>query len=162
MAGKRGAGATPAVRELTRLGIAFTTHAYDHDPAAHSYGREAAEVLGVDPARVFKTLLARVDDAYAVAMVPVLASLDLKALARATGGRKAVMTQPADAERLTGYVVGGISPIGQRRRLTTVLDGSAETYESILVSGGRRGFDLELAPDALVSVTGATTASISR
>lgn len=161
MAGKRGGG-TPATTELTRRGVAFATHTYRHDPAAESYGREAAEALGVDPARVFKTLLADVDGEHVVAMVPVLATLDLKALARAIGGRKAVMTDPAVAERVTGYVVGGISPVGQRRGHRTVLDESATAYDSVLVSGGRRGLDIELAPDALTAATDATTAPIAR
>lgn len=159
---RRKGGGTPALTELTRRGIGFVTHTYEHDPAAESYGREAAEALGVDPARVYKTLLATVDDRQVVAMVPVLATLDLKALARAIGGRRATMTPPEQAERVTGYVVGGISPIGQRRRHRTVLDESAPAYESVLVSGGKRGLDIELAPAALVAVTGATVAAIAR
>lgn len=159
---KKSQGSTPATTTLTGLGIDFSTHAYDHDPAAASYGREAAEVLGVDPARVFKTLLASTDGALVVGIVPVLSSLDLKALARASGGRKAAMADPAEAERATGYVVGGISPIGQRRRLPTLLDESAGAYDTILVSGGRRGFDIELAPDDLLAATAGTLAPIAR
>lgn len=159
---RRKGGGTPALTELSRRGVDFVTHTYRHDPAADSYGREAAEALGVDPARVFKTLLATVDGRQVVAMVPVLDTLDLKALARALDARKATMTPPDQAERVTGYVVGGISPVGQRRRHRAVLDESATGYETVLVSGGKRGLDIELAPDALVSVTGATLAAIRR
>jgi len=155
-------GSTPATTALARLGIDFESHAYDHDPAAGSYGREAADALGVDAERIFQTLLASVDGTLTVGIVPVLASLDLKALARATGGRKAVMADVADAERATGYVVGGISPLGQRRRLRTVVDASALVHDTVLVSGGRRGFDIELAPDDLVAATNASVAPIAR
>ncbi|UPK73338.1 Cys-tRNA(Pro) deacylase [Nocardioidaceae bacterium SCSIO 66511] len=159
---KAAAGSTPATTALTRAGIDFTAHSYEHDPAAESYGREAADRLGVDADRVFKTLLATVDESLVVGIVPVSRSLDPKALARGVGGRKAAMADPAHAERVTGYVVGGISPIGQRRALRTVLDATASAYETILVSGGRRGFDLELAPDDLVTATAATIAPIAR
>ncbi len=117
MARRTGAGGTPATVALERAGVAFTRHAYEHDPAAASYGLEAAEALGLDPAAVFKTLLADVDGALAVGIVPVTGQLDLKALAAALGGKRAAMADPAAAERTTGYVVGGISPIGQKRRL---------------------------------------------
>jgi Cys-tRNA(Pro)/Cys-tRNA(Cys) deacylase len=123
---------------------------------------EAAQALGLDPAQVFKTLLADVDGAVTVAVVPVDRSLDLKALAAAASGKRAVMAEPAAAERLTGYVVGGISPLGQRRRLPTVLDVSALEWNTVLVSAGRRGLDVELAPGDLVRLTGAVTAPISR
>lgn len=159
---KQQQGATPATTALTGSGIDFVTHAYHHDPATESYGREAADALGVDAARIFKTLLASVDGTLVVGIVPVLATLDLKSLARSAGGRKAVMADPADAERATGYVVGGISPIGQRRRLRTVLDTSATLHDTVLVSGGRRGFDIELSPDDLRTVTAATIADIAR
>ena len=155
-------GSTPATTALTDLGIDFVAHSYVHDPAAQSYGREAADALGVDPARVFKTLLASVDGTLIVGIVPVLASLDLKALARAVDGRKATMADPADAERATGYVVGGISPIGQQRPLRTILDESAHTYDTVLVSGGRRGFDIELAPGDLIAATNGSVAPIAR
>ncbi|UYM05340.1 Cys-tRNA(Pro) deacylase [Solicola gregarius] len=155
-------GSTPATTALARLDISFVTHAYDHDPAAESYGREAAEALGVDAERIFKTLLATLDGSLVVGIVPVLRSLDLKSLARAAGGRKAAMADPAGAERATGYVVGGISPIGQRRRLRTLLDESAAQHAAILVSGGRRGFDIELAPDDLLAATSGMLASIAR
>ena len=153
---------TPATLALTRAGVAFTLHPYDHDPAAPSYGLEAATVLGVAPARVFKTLLADVDGRLAVGIVPVDGSLDLKALAAAVGGKRAGMADPAMAERVTGYVVGGISPLGQRRTLPTVLDASALDHQTVLVSAGRRGLDVELAPADLVRLTGALTAPIAR
>ena len=160
MAGKR-AGGTPAVQALQRAGVAHTLHPYEHDPRAESYGLEAAEVLGVDPARVFKTLLADADGRLVVAVVPVSGRLDLKALARAVVARRATMADPAAAERATGYVVGGISPLGQRRRHPTVVDAPALAHDTVLVSAGRRGLDVELAPADLVSLTSATTAVIT-
>jgi Cys-tRNA(Pro)/Cys-tRNA(Cys) deacylase len=159
---KKSAGGTPATVALTRAGIAFTLHEYAHDPRATSYGSEAAEALGLDPDRVFKTLLAEVDGDLVVAVVPVAGWLDLKALARAFGGRKAVMADPKDAERSTGYVVGGIAPVGQKRPLPTVVDASASAYDVVYVSAGRRGLDLGIAPAVLVAVTGAITAEVSR
>jgi len=171
----RGAGGTPATVALSAAGIAFEVRAYEHDSlltdrslrrasdARHEgYGLEAAEALDVDPARVFKTLLASLDGSLVVGIVPVTGQLDLKALARALGGSKAVMAEVAAAERATGYVAGGISPVGQKRRHPTVLDASALEHDTILVSGGRRGFDLELAPADLVAITGAVTATIGR
>jgi Cys-tRNA(Pro)/Cys-tRNA(Cys) deacylase len=161
--GRKGrAGGTPATVALARAGISFTAHAYDHDPSAPSYGLEAAEVLGLDPHQVFKTLFVAVDGRLVVGIVPVSAQLDLKAVAAAAGGKKATMADPADAERATGYVVGGISPIGQKRAHPTVLDESAMGHDTVYVSGGRRGLDLGLSPADLVAVTGATTARISR
>ena len=160
---KKGAGGTPATVALTRAGIAFEVHPYEHDPRAESFGLEAAEALGVAPERVFKTLFATLDGgALVVGVVPVTGQLDLKALARAFGGSKAAMADPAAAERATGYVVGGISPVGQKRPHRTVVDESALTHPTIYVSGGRRGLDLELAPADLVAVTGAVTARIGR
>ena len=153
---------TPATVSLARAGIAFTAHTYEHDPRAAAYGLEAAEKLGLDPDRVFKTLLANVDGALAVGIVPVAQQLDLKALAQALGGKRAEMADPAVAERKTGYVVGGISPIGQKTTLATVLDESAIVCETIFVSGGRRGLDLELAPDDLLAVTRGRYAPIAR
>lgn len=153
---------TPATVALARAGIAFTVHAYEHDPRAAAYGLEAAEKLGLDPDRVFKTLLANVDGALAVGIVPVAMQLDLKALAQALDGKRAEMADPAVAERKTGYVVGGISPIGQKTALPTVLDESAILCETIYVSGGRRGLDLEVAPDDLISVTAGRYAPIAR
>jgi Cys-tRNA(Pro)/Cys-tRNA(Cys) deacylase len=149
------------VRALVAAGVPFTEHPYSHDPAHPSYGLEAAQALGLDPAAVFKTLLATVDGRLVVAVVPVTGSLDLKALAVAVGGKRASMADPAEAERATGYVVGGISPLGQRRRLPTVVDASALTREVVYVSGGRRGLDVGLAPDDLVRLTGATAAAVS-
>lgn len=154
--------ATPATVALARAGIAFSTHAYDHDPRAAAYGLEAAEKLGLDPARVFKTLLANIDGELAVAIVPVAMQLDLKALAHALGGKRAEMADPALAARKTGYVVGGISPIGQKTELPTVLDESAILCETVFVSGGRRGLDLELAPDDLLAITTGRYAPIAR
>lgn len=162
MAKKKRAGGTPATVALTAADIDFTAHAYEHDPRAASYGLEAAEALGVPPERVFKTLLAQVDGRLAVAVVPVVGQLDLKALARALGGSKAVMADPAAAERATGYVVGGISPVGQKRPHPTVVDGSALDHPTVFVSGGRRGLDLELSPADLVRITEAVTDQIGR
>jgi Cys-tRNA(Pro)/Cys-tRNA(Cys) deacylase len=162
MAKRKTPGGTPATVALGAAGIAYEVRAYEHDPRAASYGLEAAEALGVEPARVFKTLLASLDGRLVVGIVPVSGQLDLKALARALGGSKAAMADVAAAERATGYVTGGISPIGQKRAHPTVLDASALEHDTILVSGGRRGFDLELAPHDLVAVTGAVTATIGR
>lgn len=161
MARTRGGG-TPATVALTRAGVPFTPRPYDHDPRAESYGAEAAAALGVSPERVLKTLMASVDGALVVAVVPVAGHLDLKALARALGGRSAAMADPAAAARATGYVLGGISPIGQRRPHPTVIDDAALGHATVLVSGGRRGFDIELSPADLVRVTGAVTAPIAR
>lgn len=162
MARKKPGAGTPATTALTAAGIEFTAHPYDHDPRAESYGLEAAAALGVATQRVFKTLMASVDGKLAVGIVPVDGSLDLKALAKALGASKASMAPVADAERATGYVAGGISPIGQKRRHPTVLDDSALQFTSIYVSGGKRGLDIELAPDALVAVTRGITATIRR
>jgi Cys-tRNA(Pro)/Cys-tRNA(Cys) deacylase len=162
VAKKSSPGGTPATVALTRAGVAFTTHSYEHDPTATSYGLEAAEVLGLPPEQVFKTLLADVDGVLVVAIVPVGGKLDLKALAAAVGGKKAVMADPHAAERSTGYVVGGISPLGQRKALRTVLDETALAHDTVYVSGGRRGFDLGLSPTDLVEQTNATTAALAR
>ena len=156
------AGGTPATVALVAAGISFVPHAYPHDPANSSFGLEAATMLGLDPERVFKTLLADVDGALVVAIVPVTGRLDLKALAASIGGRKAVMADPSLAERRTGYIVGGISPVGQKTRHRTVLDETAELFDTIYVSGGRRGFDIELAPADLLAVTDGATAAIAR
>ena len=159
---KQGSTGTPATVALTRAGVAFEARSYEHDPTAPSYGLEAAEALGVPPERVFKTLLVQGEAGLAVGIVPVDRQLDLKAVAAALGAKKVAMADPAAAERSTGYVVGGISPIGQKRALPTVLDASALAHATVLVSGGRRGLDLELAPADLVAVTRATTAPIAR
>lgn len=161
MARRRTVG-TPATVALERAGVAFTVHAYDHDPRSASYGLEAADALGLDPGAVFKTLLAEVDGELVVAVVPVSGQLDLKALASILGGKRAAMADPAVAERTTGYVVGGISPIGQRKRLRTVVDETATTEPAVYVSGGRRGVDLGLDPADLVRVLDAQVARIGR
>lgn len=159
---KQTSAGTPATVTLTKAGLPFTTHAYAHDPAAKSYGLEAAEALGLEPEQVFKTLLVEVDGKLAVGVVPVDKQLDLKAVAAALDGKKAVMADPAAAERTTGYVVGGISPIGQKRSLPTVVDATATAHATVYVSGGRRGLDIGLAPADLITVTSARTAPIAR
>jgi len=153
---------TAATALLTKRGIAHTVHAYAHDPRAESYGGEAAEALGVAPGRVFKTLVADVDGALAVGVVPVTAQLDLKALATAVGGKKAAMADVAAAQRATGYVAGGISPVGQRRRLPVVIDATALDFPTVFCSGGRRGLEIELAPADLVRAANAALAPIAR
>jgi Cys-tRNA(Pro)/Cys-tRNA(Cys) deacylase len=152
VAGRR----TPAITAAERAGIAFRVHEYEHDPRAASFGLEAVEKLGLDPACVFKTLVADVDGELTVAVVPVEAQLDLRTL-----GKRARMADTKAAERATGYVTGGISPLGQRRRLPTILDESALAFETIHVSAGRRGLELELAPSDLVALTGARTAAVA-
>jgi Cys-tRNA(Pro)/Cys-tRNA(Cys) deacylase len=162
VATKKPAG-TPALVALTAAGVPHTAHVYEHDPANDvGYGLEAAHVLGVPPEQVFKTLLTTVDGVLTVAVVPVTGKLDLKALAHAVGGKKAAMAERAAAERATGYVVGGISPLGQKTAHPTVLDETAWLFDTVLVSGGRRGLDVELAPGDLVRLTGATVADIAR
>lgn len=160
-AGRESAG-TPALRALLAAGVAHTVREYAHDPSVTSYGLEAAEALGVDPDRVYKTLMVRVDSGLAVGIVPVTRSLDLKAIALALGAKKATMADPAQAQRSSGYVLGGISPLGQKRPVPTVLDESAIGHETILVSGGRRGLDVELAPQDLCRLVQAGTAAIAR
>ena len=158
---KKSPAGTPALIALQRAGVPHTVHAYAHDPARQGYGQEAAEALGLDPATVFKTLLAEVDGAPVVAIVPVAGQLDLKALAATRGGKRARMMEVSAAERLTGYVVGGISPFGQRTALPTVLDASATGQSVVYVSGGRRGLDIGVAPEDLVRMTEAQLAPIS-
>ncbi|KAB7742981.1 Cys-tRNA(Pro) deacylase [Nostocoides sp. F2B08] len=153
---------TPATAALTRAGVAFRTHTYRHDQSVDSYGDEAAAATGVPAERIFKTLLVDTGHGLAVGVVPVSGSLDLKAVAAALGVKRVTMAEPAAAERSTGYVVGGISPVGQRRALPTVIDDSARAYTSVFVSGGRRGFEIELAPDDLARVTRARFAPIGR
>jgi Cys-tRNA(Pro)/Cys-tRNA(Cys) deacylase len=152
---------TPATVLLDRQRVAHNLHTYQHDPKHPSFGLEAAEALGLTPARVFKTLVAEVDGRLTVGVVPVTGQLDLKALAAAAGGKRARMAEVAAAERATGYVAGGISPLGQRRRLPTVLDSSAEGFETIFCSGGRRGLEIELSPADLTRLTGAVLAPIA-
>jgi len=156
MAGK----GTPATALLAKQGVAHTLHAYDHDPKHDSYGLEAVEALGLDPERVFKTLVAEVDGKLTVGVVPVTGQLDLKALAAAAGGKRAKMAEAAAAQRATGYVLGGISPLGQRSRLPVVIDSSAQGFDTVFCSAGRRGLEVELAPGDLVRLTSATVAPI--
>ncbi|MCW2698750.1 MAG: ybaK/ebsC protein [Blastococcus sp.] len=155
--------ATPAVRALDKAKVAHTLHPFDPEhSSAQGHGEAAAAALGADPRQVFKTLVTRVDGTLTVAVVPVSGSLDLKALAAAAGGRKAAMADPADAERATGYVLGGISPLGQKKALPTVIDDSALGFPTVLVSAGRRGLQVELPPAELVRLTRARTAPIGR
>jgi Cys-tRNA(Pro)/Cys-tRNA(Cys) deacylase len=155
--------ATPAVRALEKGKVVHHLHPYDPEhPSDQGHGEAAVAALGADPRQVFKTLVARVDGALTVAVVPVSGTLDLKALAAAVGGRKAVMADPADAERTTGYVLGGISPLGQKKALPTVVDESALGFATVMVSAGRRGLQVELAPADLVRLTRARTAAIGR
>ncbi|MGA8789290.1 MAG: Cys-tRNA(Pro) deacylase [Paenarthrobacter sp.] len=160
MAKKMASQGTPATAALAAAGVPFVLHPYAHDPAAASYGMEAAEVLGIEPERVFKTLVVEVEGRLAVAVVPVSGNLDLKSVAAALGAKKAAMADPQAAERRTGYVLGGISPLGQRQPSPTVLDESALGFDAILVSGGRRGLDIELAPADLIRLTKAAVAAI--
>lgn len=155
--------ATPATVALTAAGLWWRGHTYVHDTRSASYGLEAAAALGVDAASVFKTLIAELEGVgLVVGLVPVAMLLDLKALAQASGGKRAEMATPPVAERSSGYVVGGISPIGQRKRLQTYLDESAILFERIFVSGGRRGFDIEIAPVDLLAATEGQYAPIAR
>lgn len=160
--GKGLKGGTPAIVAAERAAIPFDVLEYDHDPNAASFGLEAAEALGLDPSCVYKTLLLLVDASrLIVALVPVAARVNLKALAAAAGGKRAAMADSAAAERATGYVVGGISPLGQRRVLPTIIDGSALHHDTIYVSAGRRGLELALAPADLLRLTKAITAAIA-
>jgi Cys-tRNA(Pro)/Cys-tRNA(Cys) deacylase len=151
---------TPATALLAKQRVTHQVHSYDHG-AGQAYGPEAAERLGLDPERVFKTLVAEVDGTLTVGVVPVSASLDLKALAGAVGGKRARMAEVTAAERATGYVAGGISPLGQRKRLPTVIDESAQRWDTVFCSGGRRGLEIELAPADLSRLCGATFAPIA-
>jgi len=146
---------------LTKRKVAHTLHTYEHDPREASYGAEAAAALGVAEERVFKTLVAEVDGKLTVGVVPVTGQLNLKALAAAVGGKKARMADAGAAQRATGYVVGGISPLGQRTRLPVVVDVSVRRFDTVFCSGGRRGLEIELAPDDLVALTAATVAPIA-
>jgi Cys-tRNA(Pro)/Cys-tRNA(Cys) deacylase len=151
---------TPATIALERAGIPFAVHEYAHEPGHGSYGLEASGALGIPPERVFKTLIAEVDGRLVAGVVPVGGQLDLKALAAAVGGKRAAMAEVAAAERTTGYVTGGISPVGQRKRLPVVLDASAMSHRTVFCSGGRRGLEIELTPADLVRAANATVASI--
>ena len=162
MARKAETEATPALTALSRAKVAFTVRSYEHDQNATSFGLEAAELLGLDPRRVYKTLLVEADGRLAVGIVPVSGSLDLKAIAHALGAKKAQMADVALAERATGYVAGGISPLGQKRAHPTVVDSTATAWDTVFVSAGRRGLDVELAPADLIRLTGAVVADIGR
>ena len=157
---------TPATALLISSGVHFTAHAYEHDPRSASYGSEAVNALGsalgIEPRRVLKTLLARVGDRLVVAVVPVPAELDLKLLAAAAGGKRARLAPAPEAERASGYVVGGISPLGQRRTLATFVDDSALGHATVFVSGGRRGLEIELSPHRLVQLLDAVTTPLAR
>ena len=167
--GKSQDHATPATVLLHRAGVPFTLHRYaagqsgtggGHPP--EGYGRQAARALGVDPTRMLKTLVVATGRRLVVGVVPVAAQLDLKALAAATGARKAVLASAVDARRSTGYVVGGISPLGQRTVLPTVVEASATRFSTVFVSAGRRGLEVELDPAVLIELTGATLADLCR
>ncbi len=155
------AAPTPAIAALIRAGIPHIVRSYEHDPRTTAYGEEVVLALGQSAARVFKTLVAAVDGRFVVAVVPVAGHLDLKALAAAIGGKRAVMATVADAQRSTGYVAGGISPLGQRKSLRTVLDSTSDGFVTIFVSAGRRGLQVEIAPADLARVCLAVTAAIS-
>jgi Cys-tRNA(Pro)/Cys-tRNA(Cys) deacylase len=155
------AAPTPAIAALVRAKAQHTLHPYHHDPATTAFGDEAVAALGWDPERVFKTLVASVDGSLVVGIVPVAAHLDLKALAAAAGGKKAKMANVSDAERSSGYVAGGISPLGQRRALPTVIDAGITRFDTVLVSAGKRGLQVELAPADLIALCRATLAAIS-
>src|SRR5262245_55959413 len=158
-----GGGMTPAIKAAERAGIRFEILEYKHDSQVRAYGPEAARVLGLPPEAVFKTLVTKVDGrGLVVVLVPVDKNLDLKALAAAAGGKRAEMAEAAEAERATGYVVGGISPLGQRRRLPMVVDESAVQFEKVYVSAGRRGLEIGIRPADLISLCQAKTASLAR
>jgi Cys-tRNA(Pro)/Cys-tRNA(Cys) deacylase len=146
---------------LVKQKVAHQVHSYEHDPRAASYGTEASELLGLPAERVFKTLVAEVDGQLTVGVVPVTGQLDLKAFAAAAGGKKAKMAEVAAAERATGYVAGGISPLGHRKRLPVVVDSSATGFDTIFCSGGRRGLEIEVAPADLIKLAQATVAPIA-
>jgi Cys-tRNA(Pro)/Cys-tRNA(Cys) deacylase len=154
---------TPAITTVKKAKIPHHIHSYEHDAGAESYGGEAAEKLQIEPARVFKTLVVEVDDRkFVVGLVPVSRQLDLKLLAKALGTKKAAMALANDAEKMTGYVLGGISPLGQKRKLPTVIDGSATAFATLFVSAGRRGLEIELAPADLLALTKGVFAMISK
>ncbi len=157
----RVAAGTPATALLTKAQIPHSLHPYDHDPRAEAYGEEAAAALGVVPERIFKTLVVAVDGKLACAVVPVATRLDLKAFAAAVGGKRAELAEPAAAARATGYVVGGISPIAQKGRLRVVVDESATAFETVYVSAGKRGLQVQLTPADLLRAAEAVTAPIA-
>lgn len=145
---------TPGIQAAKKAKVSFTVHEYEHDPTAESYGNEAAEKMGVDPNRVFKTLVVSIDGkTLAVAVLPVTHLLSLKLIARAAGAKKATMADKQDVQRSTGYVLGGVSPLGQKKRLKTFIDGSAKQFDTVFVSAGKRGLEIELAPADLTRLT---------
>ena len=152
---------TPAIQLLKKHHIQHQVHRYTHAPTSHAYGLEAAEKLGITTTRVFKTLLVQLDNqAFAVGIIPVSTTLSMKAIAKAAGAKKANMALPTDVERTTGYVLGGVSPLGQKKRLTTLIDRSAQTLETIYISAGRRGLEIELKPDDLQKLVDGTFTSL--
>ncbi|SFM04688.1 Cys-tRNA(Pro)/Cys-tRNA(Cys) deacylase [Desulfomicrobium norvegicum] len=153
---------TPAINAAKKAGITFVVREYDHDPSCTAYGLEAAEKLGVDPCQVFKTLVADLGGELVVAVIPVESMLGLKQLAKAAGAKKAAMADRVLVERATGYVLGGVSPLGQKKRLRTFIDISAQAHPAMLVSGGRRGLDIELAPEDLARMTAARFAPLAQ
>ena len=154
---------TPAINEAKKQKIAFKIHQYSHDPGHSSYGMEAAENLGIDADRVFKTLVLQLDNGtLTVGIVPVSGQLNMKQLARAAGGKKAAMADAGLVQRTTGYVLGGVSPLGQKKKLVTIIDASATNHETIFISGGRRGLDIELSPDDLCRLTSGVFAPIGQ
>ncbi|MDX1756032.1 MAG: Cys-tRNA(Pro) deacylase [Marinobacter sp.] len=154
---------TPAINSARKAKVSHRVHQYQHDPASESYGTEAAEKLGVAADRVFKTLVVAVDGQdLAVAVVPVSGQLSMKRIARAAGGKKAAMADPTDVQRATGYVLGGVSPLGQKKRLRTFIDASAQRFDTVFVSAGRRGLEIELAPAELARLTHGTLAPLQR
>ena len=159
---KHSEAGTGAILALQEAGITPVIHAYEHDERAQAWGLEAAQALGLDPARVFKTLLVSHEKALAVVVIPVASRLDLKAIAKQLGWKKAQLADPDLAQRTTGYVVGGISPLGQKKALPTLIDASAATHETVFVSGGRRGLDLELDPQVLAQLTKASFAEVAK
>ena len=162
MSKKQTAG-TPAILACEAAGVTYSLHEYEHDPRTDlGFGLEGAAKLGIEPERIFKTLMAMVDGKLACGIVPVSGKLSLKALASACGGKKADMAQPTQAEKATGYVVGGISPLGQKTAHPTIIDSSAQNFDTILVSGGRRGLDIELSPTDLQTLTHGVFARIGR
>lgn len=154
---------TPGINSARKARVTHTIHEYSHDPASASYGTEAAEKMGVDPNRVFKTLVVAVDGReLAVGVVPVGAKLNMKRIARAAGAKKAAMADPTEVQRATGYVLGGVSPLGQKKRLKTFIDQSASEFDTVFVSAGRRGLEIELAPADLQKLTGATLVALTQ
>jgi Cys-tRNA(Pro)/Cys-tRNA(Cys) deacylase len=151
---------TPATTALARAGIAFALHQYEHDTASRTIGLDAAARLGVEADRLYKTLVATLDGALVCAVVPVSGQLSLKVLAAVLGGRKAAMAEPIAVQRATGYVLGGVSPFGQRTQLRAAVDESAQLWDTVFVSGGKRGLQVEVAPDALITLTSAVVANL--